>query len=133
MTWPPTSDSSSELIDALAPAVMRLLDIAFDANRRANIGSGGGWNLIMTLDHLHLIPRTAPSFQLPDPHQPLELNSLGYAGMMLVRSGEEEQTLLEAVGEGGLMKVLEACGLPRTWGEQALEAEAKQQGMGELA
>jgi ATP adenylyltransferase len=53
--------------------------------------------------------------------------------MMLVRSGEEEQTLLEAVGDGGLMKVLETCGLPRTWGEQALEAEAKQQGMGELA
>ena len=83
-------------------------------------------------DHLHLIPRSAPSFPLP-PHGPVEVNSLGYAGMMLVRSTEEEEALLAAVeGEGGLMKVLERCGVPRAWGEKALETEAKQRGVYEL-
>jgi ATP adenylyltransferase len=53
--------------------------------------------------------------------------------MMLVRSAEEQQTLLEAVGETGLMKVLEACGIPRKWGEEAFEADLKQHGVGELA
>jgi ATP adenylyltransferase len=49
MTWPPTEESSSQLIDALAPAVMRVLDLAFDAVRRADGNKGGGWNLLMTL------------------------------------------------------------------------------------
>lgn len=54
---------------------------------------------------------------------PIELNSLGYAGMMLVRSKDEEKALLDAVdGQGGLMSVLAKCGVPRAWGEQALEA-----------
>lgn len=77
----------------------------------------------MTREHLHLIPRAAPSFPLPSPHQPLELNSLGYAGLMLVRSEDEEKAVLESVeGKGGLTEVLRACGVPREWGEKAVEA-----------
>ena len=80
---------------------------------------------LMTRDHLHLIPRLSPSFPLPTPHEPLELNSLGYAGLMLVRSEEEEKSLLEATeGKGGLMEVLRHCGVPREWGEKAQEAAA---------
>lgn len=72
---------------------------------------------------MHLIPRFAPSFPLPAPHEPLELNSLGYAGLLLVRSEDEEKTVLDAVeGKGGLMEVLRACGVPREWGEKAVEA-----------
>jgi len=70
-----------------------------------------------------LIPRSAPSFPLPSPHEPLELNSLGYAGLLLVRSEDEEKTLLESVeGKGGLLEVLRSCGVPRQWGEKAIEA-----------
>lgn len=82
-------------------------------------------------DHLHLIPRSAPSFPLLLPHEPLELNALGYAGMMLVRSDDEENVLMETVLEGGLMKVLERCGVPRAWGEKAVEAHAQLHGAGE--
>ena len=79
----------------------------------------------MIRDHLHLIPRSAPAIPLPSPHEPLELNSLGYAGLMLVRSEDEEKSLLESTeGKGGLLEVLKGCGVPREWGEKAQEAAA---------
>jgi ATP adenylyltransferase len=83
-------------------------------------------------DHLHLIPRTSPSFPLPPPHEALELNALGYAGMMLVRSEDEEQVLLRATEtQGGLMEVLRKCGVPRAWGEKALAGRDAQREMNE--
>ncbi|OWZ32838.1 hypothetical protein C347_02633 [Cryptococcus neoformans AD2-60a] len=125
MPVPPTSESIEQLIDFLAPALMRLLDMAFDAARRGSGDKNGGWNILMTLEHLHLIPRTLPSYPLPSPHPPLELNSLGYAGMLLVRSSEQEAALMQATeSQGGLMSVLAKCGVPREFGEQVLEAEA---------
>ena len=43
--------------------------------------------------------------------------------MLLVRSEDENKTLLEhAEGQGGLDVVLKHCGVPREWGEQALDA-----------
>nr|XP_019014367.1 uncharacterized protein I206_00449 [Kwoniella pini CBS 10737]OCF53148.1 hypothetical protein I206_00449 [Kwoniella pini CBS 10737] len=131
--YPPTERSNEQLIDILAPALMKMFDLAFDALRNGGGNKEGGWNLLITLDHLHLIPRSAPSFPLPSPHQPLELNSLGYAGMMLVKSQEEQETLTNATEDkGGLMYVLEKCGVPREWGEKAKEVESIQQGSGEL-
>jgi ATP adenylyltransferase len=42
---------------------------------------------------------------------------------MLVRSEDEEKSLLETVeGKGGLTEVLRSCGVPREWGEKAAEA-----------
>ncbi|WWD22822.1 hypothetical protein CI109_107316 [Kwoniella shandongensis] len=132
--FPLDDKTNSELIDVLAPALMKLLDMAFDSARYGGGDKSGGWNLLMTLDHMHLIPRSAPSFPLPAPHPPLELNSLGYAGMMLVRSAEEEAALLAATEkEGGLMSVLTKCGVAREFGEQVLEYEETQQGSGQLA
>ncbi|CAD6574181.1 MAG: bifunctional AP-4-A phosphorylase/ADP sulfurylase [Tremellales sp. Tagirdzhanova-0007] len=127
---PLTSVSSEHLVDVLSPAIMKCLDLAFSALRIGGGNKEGGWNLLMTLDHIHLIPRSSPSFPLP-PHEALEVNSLGYAGMMLVRSNDEEQTLLDTIAhQGGLVKVLEHCGIPRTWGEKALEVQAQQRGSG---
>ena len=42
--------------------------------------------------------------------------------MLLVRSEEEEKALLDSVKETGLLTVLEQCAVPRSWGEQAVEA-----------
>lgn len=47
--YPPTPEQSSQLIDELAPALMKSLDIAIDAVRRGNGDKNGGWNLLMTL------------------------------------------------------------------------------------
>jgi ATP adenylyltransferase len=124
---------------------MRSLDLAFDALRQGGASKEGGWNLLMTLcaicfgrgntsdvrrDHLHLIPRSAPSFPLPSLHEPLEVNALGYAGMLLVRSEEEEQVLLEATEKDrGLTQILRSCGVPREWGEMAMKGRDAQREM----
>lgn len=120
--FPPSTEQSSQLVDELVPALMKTLDLAIDAVRRGHGDKNGGWNLIMTLDHLHLIPRSAPRFDLGPSHKPIELNALGYAGLILVRSDEEEEILLKAVEKDGLSTVLEHCGVPRSWGEQAITA-----------
>lgn len=86
---------------------------------------------------MHLIPRSNPSFPLPG-QSPLEVNSLGYAGMLLVKSATELEALEnmtpkdieKVVGEGvdahstGIMQVLEYCGVPRHWGDKPDEHEA---------
>ncbi|WVQ74023.1 hypothetical protein IAR50_003604 [Cryptococcus sp. DSM 104548] len=130
LPFPLTEEAEEHLVDTLALALMKLLDMAFDAARRGGGRKDGGWNLLLTLNHIHLIPRTLPSYPLPSPHQPLELNSLGYAGLVLVRSQEEEAALMaaaEAEG-GGLMGVLGRCGVARETGEKVLEDEAVFQG-----
>ncbi|EIW73171.1 hypothetical protein M231_07447 [Tremella mesenterica] len=122
--YPLSEEQAGYLVDELAPPLMKCFDLMFDSIRRGQGNKDGGWNLLMTLDHLHLIPRSAPSFPLPTGHEALELNSLGYAGMMLTRSEDEERTLLSSVEHtGGLMSVLQNCGVPRQWGEEALEAQ----------
>ncbi|KAI9632126.1 ATP adenylyltransferase-domain-containing protein [Dioszegia hungarica] len=126
---PLQGDDEEKLVDALAPALMQCLDLGIDAVRRGNGRQDGGWNLLMTLDHLHLVPRSAPSFPLAD--SSLELNSLGYAGMLLVRSEEEEAALTAATQEKGLVSALEACGVPRQWGEDAVRAAEAVQGHAE--
>jgi len=53
----------------------------------------------------------------------LEVNSLAFAGMLLVKSDEEFDLLQKTTarnedgGTQGLMRVLEHCGVPRQWGE----------------
>lgn len=79
-------------------------------------------------DHIHLIPRSAPSYPLNTGS--LELNALGYAGMLLVRSKDEDEQL-DTVAAGlpnGLTSILSACGISREYGEEALSAEATQHG-----
>lgn len=59
---------------------------------------------------------------------PLEVNSLGYAGMLLVKSAAELEALenmtpadvgVDTKGQStGIMHVLEYCGVPRHWGDK---------------
>lgn len=46
--YPPSADDLTELADKLAPVLMRSLDLAFDALRRAGLDRNQGWNLLMT-------------------------------------------------------------------------------------
>jgi ATP adenylyltransferase len=46
--YPPTADDLTELADHLAPALMRSLDLAFDALRRSGGDRKQGWNLLVT-------------------------------------------------------------------------------------
>ena len=60
---------------------------------------------------------------MPAPHSPVELNACAYAGLLLVRSKDEDDVLIETVEQsGGLDRVLRHCGVPREWGEKAMDA-----------
>lgn len=60
----------------------------------------------------------------------LELNALGYAGLLLVRSQKEDEQLdkVRASLPGGLIDILAKCAISREYGEQALQAENDQHG-----
>lgn len=79
--------------------------------------------------HLHLIPRSAPSYELPGTGGTLEVNALGYAGQLLVKSEEQNSALDEVAKEkDGLTNILLKCGVDRKYGEEALTQDATQHG-----
>ncbi|ORX34968.1 hypothetical protein BD324DRAFT_633405 [Kockovaella imperatae] len=126
-----SANDLEQVVEILAPALMRCLDLVFQALRVGKVEGETGWNLLLTLDHLHLIPRTKADYQLSAPHTThVDLNACAYAGLFLVRSEEEDQTLLQAVEpQGGLDVVLRHCGVSREHGEQAIEAMNAHKGM----
>lgn len=48
LPYPPSEDDLVNLADELAPALMRSLDLAFDALRRSGGDRSQGWNLLLT-------------------------------------------------------------------------------------
>lgn len=65
------------------------------------------YNVILSLEHLHLIPRKEEHHILQKTGDKLPVNSLGFAGMLLVKSEEE----LEAVKAAGVCNILKSVGL----------------------
>lgn len=63
-------------------------------------------------------------------HGNLDLNALCYAGLMLVRSADEDARLDEVIASlpNGIKDILAACAIDRKFGEQALEHEATYHG-----
>lgn len=49
LPFPPTPQSHEQVVDVLAPALMKMLDLAFDALRIGEGKRDGGWNLLLTL------------------------------------------------------------------------------------
>lgn len=60
------------------------------------------YNLILTLRHMMLVPRSSESWG------PVSLNAMGFAGSFFVRSMEE----LSHIQQAGGAKILSAVGLP---------------------
>lgn len=85
---------------------MKLLDLVFDNIRRqADYPPGQpSYNVLLTLEHLHLIPRKRDTHKLEATGEELPVNALGFAGMLLVKSDTE----LEAVKSEGVGKILHA-------------------------
>lgn len=77
------------------------------------------FNVIITDAYIHLVPRTKERYTLPS-GESLSVNSLGYAGMVLVKS----QAALDDVKSVGVLKILEDLGYPPVALGDTDEAEA---------
>lgn len=65
------------------------------------------YNVIITLEHMHLIPRRCENFVIPESEDVISINALGFAGMLLVKTDEE----LEKVKSHGIGLILHEVGL----------------------
>lgn len=85
---------------------MTLLDLVINNIRRQPDYPPGkpSFNVLLTLEHLHLIPRRQEKHRLEATSEELPVNALGFAGMLLVKSMVE----LEAVKSEGAGKILHA-------------------------
>ncbi|KAF8554196.1 hypothetical protein OG21DRAFT_1509208 [Imleria badia] len=108
---PPLSGNLSvgELSQALFPPFLSLLDLVISTVRHdPDYPSGSpSYNVIFTLEHMHLIPRRHEAYKIEETQQQISVNSLGFAGMLLAKSESE----LEAMKKEGIGKILRGVGL----------------------
>ena len=105
--------SYDEMEITLQRAFMELLDLALSTFRRDPPESVDGvlskntlsYNVILTLEHMHLIPRKAETYTLHETGDSLSINSMGFAGCLLVKSDAEFNAVVkESIGKilGGI-------------------------------
>ncbi|KAJ6625891.1 ATP adenylyltransferase-domain-containing protein [Mycena sp. CBHHK59/15] len=93
----------------LAQAFLALLDLIISTIRHDPDYPAGkpSYNVVITLEHMHLVPRRQEEHILEETGDKLSVNALAFAGMLLVKSERE----LEAVKTEGVGKILRAVGL----------------------
>lgn len=98
-----------ELERVLSSAFMQLLDLVISTIRHDPDYPPGkpSYNVMLTLNHLYLIPRRRETHTLQATGEKLSVNALGFAGMLLVKSHEE----LEALKDESISKILRGVGL----------------------
>jgi len=97
------------LEELLANVFLQLLDLAISTIRHDPEYPAGipSYNVMITLEHLHIVPRRLENYTLEETGDKLNINALGFAGMLLVKSEEE----LAAVKREGVSKILRGVGL----------------------
>ncbi|KAJ7072060.1 ATP adenylyltransferase-domain-containing protein [Mycena amicta] len=119
------SSAPEKLEPILADAFLSLLDLAistirYDAEYPASKPS---YNVVLTLEHMHIVPRRQEAHILAETGDELSINALAFAGMLLVKSERE----LEAVKKEGVGKILRGVCLESVHDKQvegtAAEAE----------
>ncbi|KAL8286272.1 hypothetical protein RQP46_004760 [Phenoliferia psychrophenolica] len=120
----------ADLASYLCGNYLALFDLVIDHLRRSSMNddsavlqtpfrlSALSYNVIMTESYIQIIPRTKESFTLEGGEQ-VSINSLGYAGAVLVKS----QTALDGVKKTGVLAVLAECGYPPVAAGEMPEAE----------
>lgn len=93
----------------LSRAFLLLLDLCISTIRHDRDYPAGkpSYNVLISLEHMHLVPRRKNTHTLTETGEPLSINALGYAGMLLVKSDKE----LEAVKSEGIGKILRSVAL----------------------
>ena len=99
---------------------MTLLDLAISTVRHDPEHPVGqpSYNVILTIQHMFIVPRRAEEHVLSETGDPLSVNALGFAGMLLVKSESE----LEAVKREGVVRILRGVGLENVHDQQIQEA-----------
>ncbi|TFK23950.1 ATP adenylyltransferase [Coprinopsis marcescibilis] len=100
---------AEDLENILRNAFIALLDLTFSTIRHDPDYPAGrpSFNVIMTLEHIHIVPRKQETHKLSKSGDGLSVNSLGFAGCLLVKSESE----LEAVKEETVGEILRGVGV----------------------
>jgi len=108
-TTPTSSRTRSDVEATLANVFFSLLDLAISTVRHDPDYPSGrlSYNVLMTLEHMHIIPRKHETHTLRETGEMLSVNALGFAGMLLVKSEKE----LNAVKMEGCGPILKGVGL----------------------
>ena len=103
------SATYDDLERELSTAFLSLLDLVIATVRHDPDYPSGtpSYNVILTLEHMHLIPRKKENHILEETGEALSVNSLGYAGMLLVKSEAE----LDVVKRASIGRILRDVGL----------------------
>ncbi|TFL01463.1 HIT-like domain-containing protein [Pterulicium gracile] len=128
-TQPLKSISDLEKLETvLAGAYITLLDLVIsllrhtdhesssDAQTRGAAATRPSYNMIMTTEHIHMIPRLKESYSLSTSGPASDVNSLGFAGMLMVKSEEQ----LAHVKKESVARILTGVGCkPGEWDDMA--------------
>lgn len=109
--FPPHLSSLEKREETLSIAFLSLLELCVSTLRDKSDFSGNpSYNVIFTLKYMYMVPRSEDNYILSDTGNLLPVNALGFAGMLLVRSEEE----LESVHKEGIGRILQTVGLRLT-------------------
>lgn len=101
--------SSDTLETVISDAFIQLLDLTISTIRCQPdyLVGNPSYNVIITLEHMHIIPRRQDSYVLQETGEKFSVNALGFAGMLLAKSEQE----VEAVKQEGIGEILRGVGL----------------------
>ncbi|KAL5485097.1 APA2 [Sanghuangporus weigelae] len=110
------SSSRQEMEDILGEAFMMLLDLAISTVRHDPAHPAGqpSYNVILTRQHMYLVPRKREEHILRETGDPLSVNALGFAGLLLVKSERE----LDAVKRESVVEILKDVALENVHDQQ---------------
>ncbi|THH16184.1 hypothetical protein EW146_g4410 [Bondarzewia mesenterica] len=101
----PTNSTPSNLEPILATAFLELLDLVISTVRHDASHPPGvpSYNVILTLNHMYLVPRRQEAFTLQPSGCEISVNALGFAGTMLVKD-EVELAAVKSVGPATILR-----------------------------
>jgi ATP adenylyltransferase len=101
----PVSATHAELEPALTGAFVDLLDLCISTVRHTADYPVGppSYNVVLTLGHMYVFPRLRETHLLAVTREPLGVNALGFAGLLLVKSPAELEAV-RAEGPGNVLR-----------------------------
>ncbi|EMD37578.1 hypothetical protein CERSUDRAFT_114219 [Gelatoporia subvermispora B] len=116
---------SAERERILSQAFLSLLDLAISTMRHDPQYPAGSpsYNVILTLEHIHVIPRRREMYVLQETGEDLSVNALGFAGLLLVKSERE----LEAVQKESVKNILKGVSLESVHDIQVAESQGEEE------